>query len=314
MAEKWTTADLPRQDGKVVIVTGANSGLGFHAALELGRVGAEVILACRDSRRGQAALDRMLGEVPDGRFELRSLDLSDLGSVREFAADAPDRIDVLCNNAGVMATPYRTTTDGFELQFGTNYLGHFALTGLVLDRLLAAGAPRVVTAGSNMHKMGKIPWDDLNSEQKYRKWSAYSNSKLANLMFAYELQRRSDAARAGLISAAAHPGWAATDLYHKGARVGNATLQEKVMTIPTRYFAQSSLDGALPTLYAATMPDVRPGAYLGPSKRFETVGPPTFVKGSGAAGDEASARRLWDVSEQLTGVSYDWEQSRRTLA
>src|SRR5688572_28347194 len=134
MAEKWTTADLPRQDGKVVIVTGANSGLGFHAALELGRVGAEVVLACRDSRRGQAALDRMLGEVPDGRFELRSLDLSDLGSVREFAADAPDRIDVLFNNAGVMATPYRTTTDGFELQFGTNYLGHFALTGLVLYR------------------------------------------------------------------------------------------------------------------------------------------------------------------------------------
>ena len=181
MAANWTAADLPRQDGKVVIVTGANSGLGFHAALELGRAGAEVILACRDAGRGQAALDRMLAEVPDGRYELRSLDLSDLGSVRAFAAGAPERIDVLCNNAGVMATPYRTTSDGFEMQFGTNYLGHFALTGLLLERLLAADAPRVVTAGSNMHKMGKIPWDDLNSEQKYKKWSAYSNSKLANL-------------------------------------------------------------------------------------------------------------------------------------
>src|SRR3954471_21846576 len=304
MAEKWTTADLPRQDGKVFVVTGANSGLGFHAALELGRVGAEVILACRDSRRGQEALDRMRAEVPDGRYELRSLDLSDLASVRDFAAEAPERIDVLCNNAGVMATPYRTTSDGFEMQFGTNYLGHFALTGLLLERLLAADAPRVVTAGSNMHKMGKIPWDDLNSEQKYKKWSAYSNSKLANLMFAYELQRRSDAAGAGLTSAAAHPGWAATDLYHKGARVGNATLQEKVMTIPTRYFAQSSLDGALPTLYAATMPDVPPGAYVGPSQRMETVGPPKLVEGSARSRNEADARRLWEVSEQLTDVRY----------
>ena len=147
-----------------------------------------------------------VAEVPDGRFELRSLDLSDLASVRAFAADAPERIDVLCNNAGVMATPYRTTADGFEMQFGTNYLGHFALTGLLLDRLLAADAPRVVTAGSNMHKMGKIPWDDLNSEHKYKKWSAYSNSKLANLMFAYELQRRSDGGRRGPAQRGRAPG------------------------------------------------------------------------------------------------------------
>jgi NAD(P)-dependent dehydrogenase (short-subunit alcohol dehydrogenase family) len=208
----------------------------------------------------------------------------------------------------VMAPPRRTTADGFELQFGTNYLGHFALTGLLLQNLLATDAPRVVTAASNMHKMGKIRWDDLNSERKYRKWSAYSTSKLANLMFAFELQRRADHAGAGLLSAAAHPGWAATDLYHKGAQVGNATLQEKIMTVPTRRFAQSSLDGALPTLYAATMPDVRGGAYLGPDSRFETVGSPTFVKGSSAARDEGQARRLWEISEQLTGVTYAWEQ------
>jgi NAD(P)-dependent dehydrogenase (short-subunit alcohol dehydrogenase family) len=309
MAANWTAADLPRQDGRVAVVTGANSGLGFHAALELGRVGAEVILACRDARRGQEALARMQAEVPDGRFELRSLDLADLASVRAFAAEAPERIDLLLNNAGVMAPPYRTTADGFEMQFGTNYLGHYALTGLLLSRLLTAEAPRVVTAASNMHKMGKIPWDDLNSEHKYRKWSAYSNSKLANLMFAYELQRRSDAADAGLVSAAAHPGWAATDLYQKGARVGNATLQEKVMTIPTRFFAQSSLDGALPTLYAATMPDVRGGAYLGPDSRFETVGNPKFVKSSDKARDVAAATKLWDVSEELTGVTYEWQHA-----
>jgi len=210
----------------------------------------------------------------------------------------------------VMAPPYRKTVDGFESQFGTNYLGHFALTGLLLPKLEAADAPRVVTAASNMHKMGKIPWDDLQSERRYRKWSAYSNSKLANLMFAFELQRRATAAGSKVTSYAAHPGWAATDLYHKGARVGNATLQEKVMTIPTRYLAQSSADGALPTLYAATAPSVPPGAYIGPSKRMETVGPPTVVKGNGRSRDEAEARRLWDVSEQLTGVEFEFSGAR----
>ena len=168
----------------------------------------------------------------------------------------------------------------------------------------------MVTAGSNMHKMGKIPWDDLQSEREYRKWSAYSNSKLANLMFAFELQRRGDRRRLEAASYAAHPGWAATELYHKGARVGNATLQEKVMTIPTRYLAQSSADGALPTLYAATAPCVPPGAYIGPSKRMETVGPPTVVKGNGRSRDEAEARRLWDVSEQLTGVEFEFSGAR----
>ena len=302
--------DIPPQDGRVAIVTGANSGLGYFVALRLGRAGASVTLACRDPRRGEEALARMRSEAPDADFELRALDLASLASAREFAAEAPERIDLLINNAGVMAPPHRTTADGFELQFGTNYLGHFALTGLLLSRLEAAEAPRVVTAGSNMHKMGKIPWDDLQSERRYRKWSAYSNSKLANLMFAFELQRRATAAGSKLTSYAAHPGWAATDLYHKGARVGNATLQEKVMTIPTRYLAQSSADGALPTLYAATAPSVPPGAYIGPSKRLETVGPPTVVKGNGRSRDEAEARRLWDVSEQLTGVEFEFSGAR----
>jgi NAD(P)-dependent dehydrogenase (short-subunit alcohol dehydrogenase family) len=302
----WTAADIPDQDGRLAIVTGANSGLGYHVALELGRHGGHVILACRDAGRGEDALARMRAEVPDGEFELRSLDLASLASVREFAAEAPERIDLLINNAGVMAPPYRRTADGFEMQFGTNYLGHFALTGLLLSRLEAADAPRVVTAGSNMHKMGKIPWNDLQSERGYRKWTVYGTSKLANLMFAFELQRRATAAGSKLHSSAAHPGWAATDLYNKGARVGNATLQEKVMTLPTRYLAQSSFEGALPTMYAATAPDVPPGAYVGPSKRMETVGPPKLVEGNARSRNEADARRLWEVSEQLTDVRYEF--------
>ena len=256
-----------------------------------------MVLACRDAGRGDDALRRMQTAVPDGSFELRPLDLASLDSVRSFADEAPERIDLLLNNAGVMAPPRRETADGFELQFGTNYLGHFALTGLLLGRLEAADAPRVVTAASNMHKLGKIPWDDLQSERKYRRWFAYSNSKLANLMFAYELQRRAAVAGSNILSVAAHPGWAATELYATGAQMGDATLQEKILTIPTRRFAQSSHDGALPTLYAATMPDVPGSAYLGPDRRFETVGSPTYVSSSTAARDEAAAQRLWEISK-----------------
>jgi NAD(P)-dependent dehydrogenase (short-subunit alcohol dehydrogenase family) len=204
----------------------------------------------------------------------------------------------------VMAPPYRKTVDGFEMQFGTNYLGHFALTGLLLRKLEAADAPRVVTAGSNMHKMGKISWNDLQSERKYRPYGAYSNSKLANLMFAFELQRRATAAGSDLLSAAAHPGWSATDLYTQGAKAGESTLMGKVMALPTRFLAQSSFDGALPTLYAATAPQLPPGAYVGPSKRMETVGAPKLVEGSARSRDDAGGRRLWEVSEQLTGVRY----------
>jgi NAD(P)-dependent dehydrogenase (short-subunit alcohol dehydrogenase family) len=297
---------MPSQDGRLAIVTGANSGLGFHVALELGRKGAHVILACRDQGRGQGAVERMKAEVPDGDYELRLLDVASLDSVRNFASEAPDTIDLLINNAGVMAPPYRKTVDGFESQFGTNYLGHFALTGLLLDKLEAAAAPRVVTAASNMHKMGKIPWNDLQSEVKYKPYGAYSNSKLANLMFAFELQRRATAAGSNLLSAAAHPGWSATDLYVQGAKKGESTLMEKVMALPTKYMAQSSFDGALPTMYAATAPGLPPGAYVGPSKRMETVGPPKLVEGSARAKDEAAGRRLWEVSEQLTDVHYEF--------
>ena len=187
---------MPSQDGRLAIVTGANSGLGFHVALELGRKGAHVILACRDQGRGQGAVERMKAEVPDGDYELRLLDVASLESVRNFASEAPDTIDLLINNAGVMAPPYRKTVDGFESQFGTNYLGHFALTGLLLDRLEAAAAPRAVTPASNMHKMGKIPWNDLQSEVKYKPYGAYSNlqARMAPGPIVATAQTRNDAA------------------------------------------------------------------------------------------------------------------------
>jgi NAD(P)-dependent dehydrogenase (short-subunit alcohol dehydrogenase family) len=298
---RWTTADIPRQDGRVAVVTGANSGLGFHAALELGRAGAEVILACRDAGRGDHALAKMRAEVPGGSFELRLLDLADLASVRAF--EAPERVDLLLNNAGVMAPPHRTTADGFELQFGTNHLGHFALTGLLLPRL--SDTARVVTASSGMHRVGKLRWDDLQSERRYQRWLAYGASKLANLLFTFELQRRAIAAGSALLSVAAHPGWASTELHANGG-----ALQTLALALPTRLLAQSGAAGALPTLYAATMPDVPGGAYLGPDGRFETAGSPAFVSASGAAQDEAQAARLWEISEDLTGVTYEWERAR----
>jgi NAD(P)-dependent dehydrogenase (short-subunit alcohol dehydrogenase family) len=306
----WTAADIPRQDGRVAIITGSNSGLGYHAARELARAGAHTILACRDGGRGGAALERMQSELPGASIELRRVDMASLDSIRAFAAGAPERVDVLLNNAGVMAPPRRETADGFELQFGTNHLGPFALTGLLLSRLEAADAPRVVTASSNMHKMGGLNWADLQSEHKYRRWFAYGHSKLANLLFAFELQRRATAAGSKLLSMAAHPGYAATELHVKGARIGNATFQERVMDLGVKLMAQSSADGALPMLFAATAPDVPGGSYVGPSKRMETVGPPKFTKGSGHSRNEADARRLWEISEQLSGVTYEFERAK----
>jgi len=307
----WTAADIPRQDGRVAIVTGANSGIGFDAALALGRAGAHTILACRDAGRGEAALARMRAAAPDASLELRLVDMASLASIRAFAQDAPEAVDLLLNNAGVMAPPRRETADGFELQFGTNHLGPFALTGLLLSKLEAADAPRVVTMSSNMHKLGGLNWADLQSEHKYRRWFAYSHSKLANLLFAFELQRRASAAGSKLLSMAAHPGYAATELHVKGARLGGGSLQEKITGLGATLGAQSSADGALPLLFAATAPDVPGGAYVGPSKRMGTVGPPKFTKGSAHARDEADARRLWEISESLTDVHYEFRAAAR---
>jgi NAD(P)-dependent dehydrogenase (short-subunit alcohol dehydrogenase family) len=300
---KWTAQDIPDQAGRRAIVTGANSGLGYNVSLELARQGARVILACRDQGRGRDALDRLLAEVPGADAELRSLDLADLSSVREFAAGVDEPIDVLVNNAGVMAGPRRTTADGFELQFGTNHLGHFALTGLLLERLVESGDARVVTVSSGAHRMGRMNFDDLNAKRHYFRWSAYGQSKLSNLLFVSELQRRADDAGIGLTSVGAHPGYAATHLQTTGHKI-----DDLVMKVTNAVIAQSDAMGALPLLYAATM-DVPPAAYVGPDGIGEQRGHPKFVGRSGRAKSADDARRLWEASEQLTGVTYDFSRT-----
>ena len=297
---KWTTDDMPDQTGRRAVVTGANSGLGYHVALELVRRGAQVILACRDQERGQTALDRLHDEVPGADAELRELDLASLASVRSFADAVDGPVDVLVNNAGVMAGPRRTTADGFELQLGTNHLGHFALTGLLLDRLLAAPAPRVVTVSSTAHRIGRIDFDDLHAERGYNRWAVYGQSKLANLLFMSELGRR--AAETQLVSVAAHPGYAATNLQTTGHK-----LDDLVMKVSNLVIAQSDAMGTLPLLFAATE-DLASGAFVGPGGVGEQRGHPKLVGMSGRARDAATAGRLWEVSEQLTGVRYDFAQ------
>lgn len=302
---RWTADDIPDQTGRTALVTGANSGLGFHTALQLARCGAHVVLACRNPEKGRAAVGRIKTQHPAADVELAELDLASLASVRAAADAYGDRpLDLLVNNAGVMATPRRTTADGFELQLGTNHLGHFALTGLLLPRLLATSGSRVVTVSSGAHKMGRIDVDDLMGERRYERWRAYAQSKLANLLFAFELQRRLDGAGAATISVAAHPGWAATNLQAAGPAMTGNRLMEVAAGAGNRLFAQSDAQGALPQLYAATAPGVRGGTYYGPDGWFEMRGHPKEVQARRQAHDEAMAARLWQVSEELTGVTF----------
>jgi len=301
MAVGWTTKQIPDQTGRRAVVTGANSGLGFVVAEELARAGAEVILACRDADRGAAAAKTIGSRVPGARLEARRLDLADLRSVREFAdhlADEARPLDLLVNNAGVMAPPRRLSADGFELQLATNHLGHFALTGLLCDRLLAAPACRVVSVSSVLHKSGRIDFDDLQAAEGYGRWRAYSQSKLANLLFAFELDRRARAAGVHLASVAAHPGYASTNL-----QSSSGGPFARVLALANPFFAQSAAAGALPLLYAATTA-VEGGSYLGPDGPGERRGYPRLVNASPAARDETTAGRLWLVSEELTGVSF----------
>jgi len=306
---RWTAADLPDLSGRLVVVTGANSGLGLQTARGLAQAGARVVMACRDLRRAQAAAETLRDESPAGALEVAALDLASLASVRDFAKGFAERegcLDVLVNNAGVMAIPRRSTADGFEMQLGTNHLGHFALTGLLLGKLLAATAPRVVSVSSTAHRPGRIRFDDLQSERSYGKWRAYAQSKLANLLFSYELQRRAEAAGARLCAVACHPGYAATNLQFVGPRMEGASLMERVMALGNRLLSQSAAMGALPALYAAAAPDVAAGDYIGPDGFMENRGHPAKVRSSARSHDEASARRLWEESERLTGVVYDW--------
>jgi NAD(P)-dependent dehydrogenase (short-subunit alcohol dehydrogenase family) len=300
----WTEAQIPDQTGRTAVVTGANSGIGFQAARRLAEHGARVILAVRDPDRGEAAAERIVMEDGAPRPEVRRLDLADLASVRAFAEGFTEPLDVLVNNAGVMALPRRTTADGFEMQLGTNHLGHFALTGLLLDRLLERRGARVVTVASGAHRMGRIRFGNLQGEHHYQRWLAYGQSKLANLLFMRELARRATAAGLDLLSVAAHPGWASTNLQVRGAQMEGSSLKEHGAVLMNRIVAQSDEMGALPTLYAATSPDVTGGGYYGPDGLFEGRGHPRRVGMSGAARDEETARRLWEVSEEMTGVRY----------
>jgi NAD(P)-dependent dehydrogenase (short-subunit alcohol dehydrogenase family) len=296
----WTVADIPDQSGRTALVTGANSGLGLHTSIALARRGARVLMACRNPERASAALSRVTSEVPTAGAELISLDLASLASVRDAAKQVTDRVgalDLLVDNAGVMAIPRGQTADGFEMQLGTNHLGHFALTGLLMPALLAGRDPRVVVVSSDAHKIGRIRFDDLMGERSYGRWSAYGQSKLANLLFVRELDRR---AAGRLVAAGAHPGYAATNLQ---SNYGNPVV-DLFMKIGNRVLAQSDEAGAWPQLYAATMPDVQGGEYFGPSGMFGLRGAPERDTPTAAARDDETARRLWEVSEQLTGVSY----------
>jgi len=304
MADKWTAADISNQHGRVAVVTGANSGIGFFAARELARAGARVVLAVRNAEKGAEAARAIQAGVPSAEIEVGSLDLGSLASVRGFAewfARAHDGLDLLINNAGVMAAqPRQLTSDGFELQFGTNHLAHFALTGLLLDRMAGRDDARVVTVSSGAHRMGRINFDDLQAERSYGRWRAYGQSKLSNLLFAFELDRRLRAAGSTIRSLAAHPGYAATNLQFAAA----PKLDRMVMAVGNRVMAQSAEMGALPLLYAATYPGLEGGIYAGPDSFFEQRGHPKPVGSTSAARDEDLARRLWAVSEELTGVHF----------
>ncbi len=302
---RWTPATMPDQDGRVVVITGSSSGIGAEAADVLAGRGAQVVLAVRSQSRGDAVAARIRARHAQARVTVSLLDTADLASVREFArrtADTVPQVDVLLNNAGLGLQRARAVTaDGFERQFGTNHLGHFALTGLLMPVLLKAAAPRVVAISSIAHRRGRIDFDDLQGERRYDGSKAYSQSKLANLMFAFELDRRARAAGWHLLSVAAHPGVATTGFV---AAIGLPRVAVAVINAGIGVFGQDAARGALPGLYAATMPDVKGGQYWGPDGFREIKGDPALAVLSPQALDQAAWQRLWTVSEQLTGVRY----------
>ncbi|RKT13602.1 NAD(P)-dependent dehydrogenase (short-subunit alcohol dehydrogenase family) [Paraburkholderia sp. RAU2J] len=314
MHTRWTTDDIAPQTGKRVLITGANSGIGYHAALTLVRKGAQVILACRDKRRAEKALARLKAEVPGARAELAILDLASVASIRSFAHKElaeQRRIDILVSNAGVMAPPKRLeTADGFELQFGTNMLGHYALTALLMPALELAAAesperPRIVTIASIAHKQGRIDFDDLQSEKHYSPMQSYRQSKLANLMFAFELDRRLRATNSRVMSVAAHPGVANTNLFRSGERSALSRAARGLAGRVIGIALNSESAGALPTLYATTSPHVDGGGYYGPQGFLEARGR-RIGEASVAtqATDELTAQRLWQVCESLTQIRF----------
>lgn len=306
MSDKWTAADIPDQTGRRAIVTGANSGLGFETALALAAHGAQVTLAVRDTGKGEAAAEQIRARAPQASLEVQRLDLADLSSIDEFAwlwrEGHPEGLDLLINNAGIMAIPRRETADGFEMQLGTNHLGHFALTGRLLEAIRPDG--RIVTVSSQAHRMGRMDFDDLMGERKYGAWRTYGQSKLANLLFMRGLAKRLERAGSSVASVAAHPGYASTHLQAVAPEMRGQGWMTKVMGGLNKVMAQSAAMGALPTLYAATVPAIRSGDYVGPDGFGEQRGHPKLVGMNESARDDAAANRLWTVSEDLTGVRY----------
>ena len=303
---RWTPRQMPPQNGRLAIISGANSGIGFQAARYLSRVGASVILACRSAEKGEAARARIVSEHPSARVAVRILDVADLDSVRHFAEQFLNEgtpLDLLINNAGVMALPQRRATpQGFEMQFGTNHLGHFALTGRLLPAMLAQPNSRVVTVSSIAHKGGRLNFDDLNAEHSYDPRRAYQQSKLANLVFGLELDRRLREHSAKTLSVIAHPGVAVTNIINNGMGSG---LRARLVGLVFPFVGQSDDRGSWPILYAATSPEVHAGGYYGPNGLAEIKGTPVEVKPKPHALDPAAGKRLWEISEALTGVHYD---------
>ncbi len=294
----WTENDVPNQTGRVAIVTGANSGIGYETARVLAVKGAHIVLACRSEERGRQAVDMLKAETPDAQVDLSLLDLSSLASVSDFVVRfrrTHSQLDLLINNAGVMVPPFGKTAEGFELQFGTNHIGHFALTAQLIDLLNATSSARIVNVSSVAHKFGKMNFENLNAEKGYSAMGAYAQSKLANLLFGYELQRRLQGAGHSTLVTAAHPGWTATNLQVNAGFV----------RVLNPIFAMKPLGGALPTLRAATDPAATPGAYYGPGGFMEWSGAPKTVSSSKRSHDEATAAKLWAVSEQLSKVSFE---------
>jgi NAD(P)-dependent dehydrogenase (short-subunit alcohol dehydrogenase family) len=299
-AATWLTDRIPSLVGRVFVVTGANSGLGLETARVLGSRGATVIMTARDMAKGEAAVEELRADQPDARFDLRELDLADLDSVREFAAGI-DRVDVLVNNAGVMMPPHTHTKQGYELQFGVNHLAHFALTVLLFNTLLRSEDSRVVTVSSGLHHRGRIHFEDLHGNQNYNRTKFYTQSKLANVVFGLELHRRLRSNGFGMRSVLAHPGYTATNLQSSGP----SGIAKVLMKVGNRLMAQDVEMGALPQIYAAAGADVESGQFYGPDGRNESKGFPTLVQPLDEARDREVGKRLWDISEELTGVHID---------
>ncbi len=303
----WSAADIGDLTGRVALVTGANSGIGYETSSALADHGAHVILACRDPERARRARDKLESELDRSSLELLPLDLADLGSVRRAAGTVLSehaRLDILVNNAGVMGTPHRLTPDGFELQMATNHFGHFALTGLLLDRIVTTERARIVTVSSHLHRIGRLRPEDVTGASTRNTWEAYGTSKLANLLFATDLARRLEAAGLPTRSLAAHPGWTRSNLAGSGAALRGNRVRRKLARLVGTTLGQSAAGGALPVLCAATSSSVRSGQYIGPGRWFGLAGPPRVERPSARARDAAAAAALWRASEELTGVTY----------